>query len=196
MSVSFFVLRTPSSAPSRGAARVIWLLILWHRTVCFCLLFFVMHVFLFSLCYTFSARRSPPSRDCGLCHLPFSCWLSLFVSPPRQFGGLREGFDVRFPCLSACILLQFAFLRLAPPRHAGGSREGFDGGLSYHSAFFVSPPRHAGGTREGFLTVGCLIIVSAFRSITFLRVFPGFIARPFRRVGVGFEERIFDSWSS
>ena len=29
----------------------------------------------------------------------------------------------------------------------------------------------------------------------FLRVFPGFIARPFRGVGVGFGSRIFDSWS-
>ena len=36
-SCSFFfvVLPTPSSAPSRGAARVIWLLTQWHRTVCF-----------------------------------------------------------------------------------------------------------------------------------------------------------------
>ena len=74
-----------------------------------------------------------------------------------------------------------------PPRHAGGTQEVSDGGLPCHSAFFVSPPRHAGGTRE-VLTVVCLIIVSAFPSITFLRVFPGFIARPFRRVGVGYEE--------
>ena len=34
----------------------------------------------------------------------------------------------------------------------------------------------------------CLLRLSAFPSITFLRVFPGFIARPFRGVGVGFEE--------
>ena len=34
----------------------------------------------------------------------------------------------------------------------------------------------------------CLIIVSAFPSITFLRVFSGSIARPFRGVGVGFDE--------
>ena len=34
----------------------------------------------------------------------------------------------------------------------------------------------------------CLTKVSAFPSIAFLRVFPGFIARPFRGVGVGFEE--------
>ena len=34
----------------------------------------------------------------------------------------------------------------------------------------------------------CLIIVTAFPSMTFLHVFPGFIARPFRGVRVGFEE--------
>ena len=34
----------------------------------------------------------------------------------------------------------------------------------------------------------CLAIVSAFPLITFLRVFPGFIAKPFRGVGVDFEE--------
>ena len=74
-----------------------------------------------------------------------------------------------------------------PPRHAGGSREAFDGGLPYHSAFFVSPPPPL-AVRGRFLTVVCLIIVSAFPSITFLRVFPGFIAKPFRAAGVGFEE--------
>ena len=49
------------------------------------------------------------------------------------------------------------------------------------------PPPHAGGTRE-FFTVVCFIMVSVFPSITLLRVFPGFIAKPFRGVGVGFEE--------
>ena len=34
----------------------------------------------------------------------------------------------------------------------------------------------------------CLIIVSAFPSITFLRVFSGFIATQFRGVRAGFEE--------
>ena len=33
-----------------------------------------------------------------------------------------------------------------------------------------------------------LIIVFAFLAITFLRVFSGFIAKPFRGAGVGFEE--------
>ena len=75
-----------------------------------------------------------------------------------------------------------------PPRHAGGSREGFDGRLSCHSAFFVSPPLAMLAVRRRFLTVGCLTIVSAFPSIMFVRVFPRFIARPFRGVGVGFED--------
>ena len=34
----------------------------------------------------------------------------------------------------------------------------------------------------------CLIVVSVFPLIAILRVFPGFIARSFRGVGVGFEE--------
>ena len=120
-----FVLPTSSSAPSRGVARVIWLLILWYRTVCFCLIFLVVHVTLFSLCYTFSARHFAPSRDCGLCHPSISCWFPPFRLAPRHDGGLREGFDVSFHCHGACVFLQFAFPRLAPPRHAGGSREVF-----------------------------------------------------------------------
>ena len=35
VSVYSFVMPTPSSAPSMGAARVICLLSLWHRNVCF-----------------------------------------------------------------------------------------------------------------------------------------------------------------
>ena len=82
----------------------------------FCLLFFVMHVVLFSLCYAFSARHFTPSRDRGLYHLSISFWFSPFVSsPPRHDGSLREGFDFGFPCLRASVLLQFAFLGLAPP---------------------------------------------------------------------------------
>ena len=51
-SYSFFfvVLPTPSSAPSREAARVIWLLTHTVAQDCiFCLLFFMIHVVLFSL---------------------------------------------------------------------------------------------------------------------------------------------------
>ena len=53
---------------------------------------------------------------------------------------------------------------------------------------FSSRPFATLAVRGRFLTVVCLIIVSAFRSITFVRVFPGFIAKPFRGVGVSFEE--------
>ena len=50
----------------------------------------------------------------GYATFPFRVGFRLFVSPPRHDGSLREGFDVGFPCLSACVL-QFAFRRLAPP---------------------------------------------------------------------------------
>ena len=84
-SLLFSVLPTPSSAPSREAARVIWLLLPWNRTVCFCLIFFVIHAILFSLSHTFSTRRVPSSRDCGLCHLSISCWFSPFrLDPPPR----------------------------------------------------------------------------------------------------------------
>ena len=46
-----------------------------------------------------------------------------------------------------------------------------------------------------FLTVVCLIFVSAFPSITSLRVFPGFIAKPFRGVELVLRSRIFESCS-
>ena len=46
---------------------------------------------------------------------PFRVGFRLLSRPPRHDGSLREGFDFGFPCLRACILIQFAFLRLAPP---------------------------------------------------------------------------------
>ena len=55
--VFFVVLPTPSSAPSRGAVRVIWLLTQWHRTARF--VFFPCDarcfVFSFDTRYAFSA---------------------------------------------------------------------------------------------------------------------------------------------
>ena len=83
----------------------------------FCLLFFVMHVILFSLCYAFSARHFPPPLgSVGCAAFPLRVWFSLFLSrPPATMVACGRVFDVRFPCLSACVLLQFAFLRLAPP---------------------------------------------------------------------------------
>ena len=114
-----------------------------------------MHALLFPLCYAFSPKHFPPSRDCGLCHLSISCWFSPFRLAPRHDGGMREGFDV-------------GYFIIAP----SSSR----------------PPPATLAVRGRFLTVVRLFIVSTFPSITFLRVFPGFIAKPFRGVGVGFEE--------
>ena len=114
-SCSFFfvVLPTPSSPPSRGAARVIWLLTQWHRTVCFVFFPCDARCFVFSFDMRFRLG-TPPSRDCGLCHLSISCW-SFFLAPPATIVSLREGFDFGFLCLRACVLHQFVFLRLAPP---------------------------------------------------------------------------------
>ena len=82
-SLFFVVLPTPSSAPSRGAARVSDYS---HSGTGLYVLssFLVMHVVLFSLCYAFSARHFPPTRDCGLYHLSIPCWFSTFVSPPPR----------------------------------------------------------------------------------------------------------------
>ena len=60
-------------------------------------------------------------------------------------------------------------------------------GLAIAFFFRLAPPRHTGGTRQ-VLTDG---LPSYSVSVSFnylLHVFPGFIARPFRGVGVGFEE--------
>ena len=124
----------------------------------FCLTFFVMHVILFSICYTFSSWHFLPSRDCGLCHPSISCWFSPLRLAPRHDGGRREGFDVGFPCHSACVSSNSPFFvspslatpvvrgRLftavcliiapsspRPPRHAGDTREVFDSGLPYYN---------------------------------------------------------------
>ena len=92
--------------------------------------------------------------------------------------------------VSLVIAPEFSFISLffvsSPPRLAGGSREVFDDGWPYHYAFFVSPPLVTLAVRGRFSTVVCFIIVSAFPS--FLFIVPGFIAKPFRGVGVGFEE--------
>ena len=131
--------------------------------LCFCPIFFMVHVILFSLCYAFSARHFPPSRDCRLCHLLISCWFSPFRLAPRHDGGLRESFEVYFPCHNACVLLQLGFLRLALPRHVGGSRGGFDVGLPYYSV--------------------CVSFNYFSSRFSWLH-----LAKPFRGAGVGFEE--------
>ena len=51
-----------------------------------------------------------------------------------------------------------------------------------------SAPRHSGGAREVFYGGFLVNDMSGFPSFNFLRIFPIFVAMPFRGVGVGFEE--------
>ena len=57
----------------------------------------------------------PPRGAVGCATFPFRVGFRLLSRPSRHDGSVREGFDFDFPCLRACVLLQFAFLRLAPP---------------------------------------------------------------------------------
>ena len=72
-------------------------------------------MFSFSFDMRFRLGTSPPRGTVGCATFPFWVGLRLLSRPPRHDGSLREGFDFGFPCLRACVLLQFAFLRLAPP---------------------------------------------------------------------------------
>ena len=114
---------------------------------------------------------------------------SLYVSPSATITMVACGRVLTL--ISLVITTAFSFSSpffVSPSATLAARGSFFYGVLPCHSAFFVSPsPRHAGGTREG-LPVVCLFVVSAFPSTTFLRVFPGFIAKPFRGVGVGFED--------
>ena len=115
-----------SSKPESGQGNLATLAVA-QDCMC-CLLFFVIHVIWFSMC--FQLGTSPPSRDCGLCHMSLSCWFSPFVSTPRHDCSLREGFDVGFPCLRACV---------------------------FNSPFFVFPPATL-TVRGRVLPVVCLAI--------------------------------------
>ena len=48
----------------------------------FCVLFFVMHVVLFSLCYAFSASHFPPRGTVGCATFPFRVGFRLLSRPP------------------------------------------------------------------------------------------------------------------
>ena len=84
------------------------------------------------------------SVDDAICEgiSPLGYWQKVNQSPTqtKPYNTLppfeqREGFDFGFPCLRACVVLQFAFSSSRPPRHADDTREGFDVGWSCHSAF-------------------------------------------------------------
>ena len=63
----------------------------------------------------FRLGTSPPRGTVGCATFPFRVGFRLLSRPPCHDDSLPEGFDFGFPCLLACVLLQFAFLRLAPP---------------------------------------------------------------------------------
>ena len=110
-----------------------------------------MRVILFSLLTRFQLGTSPPRGTVGCAVFPFRVGFRLFVSPPRHAGGPREGFDVGFPCHSACVLLQPPFfVSLPPPRRWRLAGVFFALVCFIIALFFVSPPRHAGGTRKLF----------------------------------------------
>ena len=111
-----------------------------------------MHAILFSLCYALSASTSPPRGTVGCATFPFRVGFHPFVSHPRRDGSLREGFDVGFPCLRACVLFHFAFFRLPPPATLT-VRGRVLAVVCLAIALFVSPPATL-AVRGRFLTGG------------------------------------------
>ena len=125
----FLVLPTHYSADSRGAARVMWLLIQWHRTVLYYLFYFC------SLCYAFSARYFPPPRGAVGSYLSISCWCSpFFVSPPSPRWQSAGDFLTLVSLIIAPVFSLNCLSSSSPPRHAGGPREVLDVGLPSHIA--------------------------------------------------------------
>ena len=79
--------------------------------------------FVFFFDMRFRLGTPPPRGTVGCATFLFRVGFRLLSRSPRRDDSLREGFDFGFPCLRACVLLQFAFIRLAPPprrRCAGG----------------------------------------------------------------------------
>ena len=97
---SIFDLPAPPSAPSQGAARVLWLLI---RRVQDCVPFrfalSVTHITLFcSLCSTFSARHFFPRGAVGIGTIPFHVYVASHLLPAMLVA--RGRFSALFPLLS------------------------------------------------------------------------------------------------
>ena len=78
----------------------------------------------------------------------FRVGLCLLSCPPRHDCSLREGFDFGFYYLSACVLLQLAFLGLAPPATLTVRGRVLAVVCLAIAPLSSRPPRHAGGTRQ------------------------------------------------
>ena len=168
--------------------RVIYQILDRRKFTLLCLFFFVMHVILVSLCYAFSVRHFLPRGTVGCATFPFWCWFSPFVSPPPA---------TMVACGRVLTLISLSSRLWSPSIHLSSSR--FPPatltirgrvlavvGLAI-APFSCRPGRHTGDTRQ--ILTGGLPSYSVWVSLNyFLRVFPGFIARPVRGVGVGLEE--------
>ena len=74
--------------------------------------------FVFSFDMRFRLGTSPHRGTVGSATFPFCVGFRLLSRPPRHDGSLWEGFDFGFPCIRACVLIHFAFLRLSDPATA------------------------------------------------------------------------------
>ena len=133
----------------------------------------------------FRLGTSTPRGTVGCATLPFRVGFRLLLRPPRPDGSMREWFDFGFPRLRACVLLQFAFLRLAPP-----ATPTIRGTVLTVVGLAIAPsrlaPRHTGGTRQ-LLTDG-LLPYSVCVSFKFSSRFSWLHSQAVQRCGSGFEE--------
>ena len=148
--VSFSSCRRPPQPRAGRAARVIWLFITRHRTVCFCSFYSLCKLF----CCLFGTRcelgTSPPRGTVGCTTFPFRGGFRFFVSPPAMMPVRGRVLTLVFLVIAPAFFINRFSSSRPPPHHAGGPREVFDGGLPIIAPFFVSTPSHAGCTRDVF----------------------------------------------
>ena len=131
----------------------------------FCLLSFVMHVVLFSLLIcVFGWAPPPPRGTVGCATFPFCVGFRLLSAPPATMVACGRVLTLG-SLVFAPVFYFNSPLFVSPPRHADDARDRYDGGWSCHSALFVSPPATP-AVRGRFWRMVCLLIVSAFPSIT------------------------------
>ena len=106
--------------------------------------------FVFSFDVRFRLGTSPPRGTVGCATFPFRVGFRLSSRPPRHDGSVREGFDFGFLFLSACGLLQDAFLGLAPPSTLTIRGRVLTVVCLAMAPLSSRPPRHTGGTGQVF----------------------------------------------
>ena len=150
--------------------------------------------FVFSFDMRFRRGTSPPREAVGCATFPFHVGFRLSSRPPRHDGSLREGFDFGLSCLRACVLRQFAFLRLVPPATPTISGRVLTVVGLVIAPFSSRPIRHTGGTRQ-VLTDG----LPSYSVCVSFHYFAFFLASQPGRSEVWewvLRSPIFGSWSS